>query len=331
MLNPLYNPNHTHSILNPKKILCHHFSFLRAENGWILRNSHIILNSVANSNGALKTKAFVCFVDGFTLYQRSFLIGMVGIYAISRWERIRNTPCTGLGETHTDTGQIHTGPEGLKPTAFAIWDTWSNCWTCSINENTWLYSAIHTYVPLTGWIVTLMEKKAFCLYCFLLFISSYLPPVCLSASQPHTYAHTLGLFRSHPGGVWGSGSMWKPSHRAHCQPPSGCICVFVCRCVLTYLFTCQWPGEVQGNVCGGAFLAPKACGLFLPKHSCRPWHCCHIYNSNVLLYLGPMQSFIFGKLVVIRYGNRMIAGTYVLLLVYLLFCFNDHCATHLWC
>lgn len=64
----------THSILNPKKILCHHFSFLRAENGWILRNSHIILNSVANSNGALKTKAFVCFVDTFTLYQRSFLI-----------------------------------------------------------------------------------------------------------------------------------------------------------------------------------------------------------------------------------------------------------------
>lgn len=209
---------------------------------------------------------------------------MAGVYPISHWGRIRNTLWTGLEETQTVTGQIHTGPEGIKPTAFAIWDTWSNCWTCSIHKNTRLYSAMpmklktKTYVPLTGWIVTLIEKKPFCLNCFLLFILSYLPLVCLSASQPHTYAHTLGLFRSHPGGVWGSGSMWKPSHRAHCQPPSGCICVFVCRCVLTYLFTCQRPGEVEGNVRGGAFLAPKAYGLFLPKHSCRPWNCCHIYN-----------------------------------------------------
>lgn len=50
---------------------------------------------------------------------------MVEIYPISHWERIRNTLWAGLEETHMDTGQIHTGPEGIKPTAFARWDIWA--------------------------------------------------------------------------------------------------------------------------------------------------------------------------------------------------------------
>lgn len=66
------------------------------------------------------------------------------------------------------------------------------------------------------------------------------------------------------------------------------ICVCVCPCVRLYLFTCQWPGVVEGNVCVSASLALKEklyfcthmwarpCGAPLCSYS-RSLHCGHIF------------------------------------------------------
>lgn len=193
---------------------------------------------------------------------------------ISHWARWRHTPRTDilgwnpgyLKETHTDTGNTHKRPARIKPIE-----------TECIREKNRKMRRLITAVK--GMHCLIEKKKILSLNCFLLFISFCLFSVGLSVFQAHTCTHTWPIPLS-PGGVWGSGSMWKPSHRAPCQPPSGYMCVFVCRCVLPYLFTCQWPGEVQGNVCGGAFRAPKAYGLFLLKQTpCyMSSHCRHLYN-----------------------------------------------------
>lgn len=89
------------------------------------------------------------------------------------------------------------------------------------------------------------------------------------ANPPFAHTHTFCLFSSHPGGVWGCRSIWKPSHRkklmgfsfgAICPKHAGSLhldaCVYVCDCqgqrVCLYLFTCQWPWVVKRNVCGDA-------------------------------------------------------------------------------
>lgn len=82
--------------------------------------------------------------------------------------------------------------------------------------------------------------------------------------------------------------IWSHLPKACCQPPSGYVCVCVCPCVRLYLFTCQWPGVVEGNVCVSASLALKEklyfcthmwarpCGAPLCSYS-RSLHCGHIF------------------------------------------------------
>lgn len=67
-------------------------------------------------------------------------------------------------------------------------------------------------LPKSSFLISSLLKVFFSL---LLSILSWFS--CLSLSPTHTLMLThpspIRLFSSHPGGVWGCGSMWKPSHR----------------------------------------------------------------------------------------------------------------------
>lgn len=130
----------------------------------------------------------------------------------------------------------------------------------------WFYS-LHALKQRVGLLIKF--HNALFLFCSLLWTlhPHFLVLVLLLILLLHT--HTFCLFSSHPGGVWGCRSIWKPSHRkklmgfsfgAICPKHAGSLhldaCVYVCDCqgqrVCLYLFTCQWPWVVKRNVCGDA-------------------------------------------------------------------------------
>lgn len=95
------------------------------------------------------------------------------------------------------------------------------------------------------------------LLCFFCLLSSSLCLVLFPLSHSHIYtnAHTLRLSSSRPGGVWGCGSMWKPSHRERLMCSSFeaicpkhavslhldmCVCVRVCACICLRVNDQEW-------------------------------------------------------------------------------------------
>lgn len=139
------------------------------------------------------------------------------------------------------------------------------------------------------------------------------PPLCpvffLSLSHSHIYtnAHTLCLSSSRPGGVWGCGSMWKPSHRerlmcssfeAICPKHAVSLhldmCVCQCVCVLVFVYVSMTRSGWGECLCQ-CFACTKGKALFLYTHTCG-WdrvvrHCAHSpHSGHIFIWLWFLRA-----------------------------------------
>lgn len=169
--------------------------------------------------------------------------------------------------------------------------------------------------------------------CFspLLLLSS---PLCLvlfplSHSHIHTNAHTPFAYPPPAPEVCEVVGACESRHteRGSCVPHlkpfaqsmlSASIWICVCPCVRLYLFTCQWPGVVEGNVCVSASLALKEKLYFCTHMWARP---CGAPLCSYSRSLHCGRIFLFGSDLCVYTQNK----DYVVLECLAIYCLHESC------